>query len=179
MSETLVTTRDEDLCHCVRAFGEGYHIREQTLMDLLAYINTGRPPGRFLFSVLENNLHQSFQRADNSNLSALRDIVKWLHNNAPMDCWRSFDAVNRWIADGGLARIGETICMRCPAARSGKAECAYGRDTSELAEDQRSQLIDAAARAQEQCNHDELEAFARQDERDDASEKMERRHDEE
>ncbi len=70
---------------------------------LIEYILFGRRTGSFLRAVLENNLYQACARADDDNRYRLYDIVFFLTNYAPGDCWQSPATVDAWIARGGLA----------------------------------------------------------------------------
>lgn len=67
-----------------------------TLHSINEYVQTGQPIGGFLTAVLENNLVQSFNRADDRNIAAMFDIVSYLYNHCPMDCYGSPDKVEAW-----------------------------------------------------------------------------------
>lgn len=68
-----------------------------TLLGLRAYCKGRREPGGFLRAVLENDLVQAFQRADDENLEALFDIVSYLYNEVPSVCWGSPARVRAWL----------------------------------------------------------------------------------
>lgn len=88
------------LAHARRAnVPEGLH------EGLIAYILTGRPTGHFLRAILENDLSEACNRADEDTKYRLYDIVCFLYNYAPADCWRSPEAVGTWMAFGGMARF--------------------------------------------------------------------------
>jgi len=73
------------------------------------YVERGIKGGSFLTAVLSNNLVRAFQRADDGNTAAMLEWVRWLHNEAPRNCWGSEEKVAAWIKAGGLtglARIG-------------------------------------------------------------------------
>lgn len=53
------------------------------------YIEQGIPTGDFLRAVIENNLRESFARADHINGPRLQEIVQWFHWEAPSLCWGS------------------------------------------------------------------------------------------
>jgi len=72
-------------------------IPESTMMDINEYVHYRQPPGRFLRAVLENDLRESFARADLSNRAAMFDIVCYLHNFAPFNCWGSSERVKSWL----------------------------------------------------------------------------------
>jgi len=69
------------------------HIKE----SLQAYVKEGRPTGDFLRAVLENNLSESFGRADIQNRNRLFAIVSYIYNELPADCWGSADKVKNWL----------------------------------------------------------------------------------
>lgn len=50
------------------------------------------------YAVLSNNLIESFSCADDINSMMVRDLVFWLYNHAPSNCWGSPRAVSDWIA---------------------------------------------------------------------------------
>lgn len=52
-----------------------------------AWIEHGVPPGRFLSSVIENDLFSAVTRADSENLAALHAWVIFFHNFAPAECY--------------------------------------------------------------------------------------------
>ena len=69
----------------------------RTINSINRYVTKGIVPGDFLTAVLENKLVESFSRADLENLNALDDIVKYVYNEIPMDCWGSEEEVKSWI----------------------------------------------------------------------------------
>jgi hypothetical protein len=79
------------------------NVPESLHEGLTEYVLTGRPTGSFLRAVLESNLYQACNRADDDNRTHLYDIVFFLVNYAPGNCWQSPAAVNEWIRRGGLA----------------------------------------------------------------------------
>ena len=72
-------------------------IPEWTLHSLKSYIESSIPTGGFLKSVLENNLMESFNRADDENKEAISSIVKFLFNEAPANCFGSSERVEEWL----------------------------------------------------------------------------------
>lgn len=62
------------------------------------YIEQYCPTGGFLEAVLENNLVEAFGRADEVNRERMFDIVNFLYNEAPADCWGSPAKVEAWLA---------------------------------------------------------------------------------
>lgn len=73
------------------------------------YIEYGIPPGSFLEAVITNNLLESFARADEINAKRVGDIVKFMYQFAPLECWGSREAMEKWIKDGGLRGKGIAV----------------------------------------------------------------------
>ena len=61
------------------------------------YVEHGIPPGGFLNAVLENNLTESFARADQFAIENLRHIVAYIYWEIPGDCHGSPKIVSEWI----------------------------------------------------------------------------------
>ncbi len=59
------------------------------------YIEEGIMPGSFLKAVLEDRLHDAVVRCD--ILPQIRDIVVWVYNEAPSQCWGSPEKVRQWV----------------------------------------------------------------------------------
>ena len=70
------------------------HLRE----GLRDYLVHRQRPGRFLSSVLENNLAVAVLRGDEVSLAYLRELVLFLHNSAPSLAHGSPAAVEAWLA---------------------------------------------------------------------------------
>lgn len=75
-----------------------------TLQSINRYVRFGEPVGGFLTAVLENNLVQSFNRADERNIAAMFDIVSYLYNHCPLDCYGSPAKVEAWYKQHRDAR---------------------------------------------------------------------------
>ena len=69
-----------------------------TQEGLQNYVEHHYPVGHFLTAVLSNDLREAVNRADNDNLVALTEIVKWLFWNVPSVCWGSPENVRAWLA---------------------------------------------------------------------------------
>lgn len=65
---------------------------------LQRYIEQGEIPGGFLQAVIANNLCESFGRADEVNRVRMFDIVNFMHNEAPGQCWGSPAKMKAWAA---------------------------------------------------------------------------------
>lgn len=64
------------------------------------YIEHHRLPGGFIKACLENNLSEAMGRADGVNRQKLFDIVAFLYNEAPFECWGSIAKVDAWVKVG-------------------------------------------------------------------------------
>lgn len=65
--------------------------------SLKLYVEHRIRPGSFLQAVLENDLKQSFQRADSNNTRNMRNIVQFCYSSLPGNCWGSPNAVKNWL----------------------------------------------------------------------------------
>jgi len=74
-----------------------YNIPEHIKESLDAYVSERRPMGDFLCAVLENNLCESFGRADEKNRLCLFEIVSYIYNELPAPCWGSPEKVTKWL----------------------------------------------------------------------------------
>lgn len=52
--------------------------------------------GDFITAVLTNDLFKAVGRADLENKKALNDIVNYIYNNLPRQCWGSVENVEEW-----------------------------------------------------------------------------------
>ena len=71
-------------------------IPERTKRALQAWVEHGQLPGGFCAAVISNDLTEAVNRADDENLAALPEIVRWLYNKAPCGCWGSPEHVKNW-----------------------------------------------------------------------------------
>jgi len=72
---------------------------------LRRYFVDHQPAGDFLTAVLENNLAESFHRADEENREALRVFVAYLFNEAPSGSWGNPERVRAWLAQQPTAAV--------------------------------------------------------------------------
>ncbi len=79
-------------------------VPEHTRDTLVKYIESGVPTGSFVQAVLENNLRETFGRADHINSQHIGTICAWLYNFAPSSCWGSPDRVQNWYEAHKAAR---------------------------------------------------------------------------
>jgi hypothetical protein len=68
------------------------------LNALRAYAIHHSEVGHFLTAVLSNDLVEAFGRADIGSRLALNDIVTYVVNAFPSDCWGSKEKVAAWLA---------------------------------------------------------------------------------
>ena len=68
------------------------------------YVLKGVPLGGFLQAVLENNLMEAFKRADVENRERMYDIVSYVYNKMPSDCWGSPKKVAAWLTQKAQER---------------------------------------------------------------------------
>ena len=67
------------------------------------YVKVGCQPGGFLIAVLSNDLREAFARADQENIAAMFEIVKYCWNEIPSECWGSPEKVNDWLTRDWMA----------------------------------------------------------------------------
>jgi hypothetical protein len=68
------------------------------LHDLYAYLREGQHLGGFLEAVVCNDLKETFRLADDINSEFIREYVKELYQNAPMQAWGSREKYQEWLA---------------------------------------------------------------------------------
>lgn len=72
-------------------------MRQDMKEALDRYAQDGIETGGFLRAVLENNLYKAFSRADYQNRTDLFNIVCYVYNELPMNCWGSPEKVDKWL----------------------------------------------------------------------------------
>jgi len=82
--------------------GTGYDIRPDILEAVQLHVAYGQPCGHFLSAVLCDHLKDAVRRADEHNVTRIRDLVKLLFNRAPAECWGSKEKVAAWRSVGGM-----------------------------------------------------------------------------
>ena len=77
---------------------------------LMRYVYQHVATGSFLRAVLENDLAQAAMRGDPVGRYHMANIVDWLFEYAPSDCWGSPAAVTHWLGDApDLARLRDLV----------------------------------------------------------------------
>lgn len=64
---------------------------------LVRYFNDHESGGHFLTALLENDLMEAINRADNTNQKAIPAYAKWLYNWADLKAYGSKAKVKAWI----------------------------------------------------------------------------------
>ena len=62
----------------------------------------GLEPGGFMFALLSNDLRRSCELADAISGPAIFEIVSYIYNELPSNCWGSPEKVKAWLELGGL-----------------------------------------------------------------------------
>ena len=81
-----------------------YQFRDWTIpthmmVGLERYVEEHCPVGHFLTAVLENNLKEAVNRADDYNLNNLPVYVHYLYNEVDARCWGSPEKVKKWLEE--------------------------------------------------------------------------------
>ena len=63
-----------------------------------AHADERRPCGDFVTAVLENDLSAAFLWADPNSRAAMHEIMLYVCNEIPGDCWGSRKIVRAWLA---------------------------------------------------------------------------------
>jgi hypothetical protein len=73
---------------------------------LVAYVTERREPGRFLRSVLENNLREAVMRMSPPRFDDLRALLLFLFSHVPDPCWGDVGRVQAWLEDDSVPDVG-------------------------------------------------------------------------
>lgn len=71
--------------------------------------------GHFVSAILENDLVEAYNRADEPNTALMLVYVRWLYNDAPSGSWRK-ENLETWAEHGGLVGL-----MKERAAEGGQS----------------------------------------------------------
>ena len=71
------------------------------------YLEDGIQAGGFLTACLKNDLVGAVGKAGSDNLKALPEIVRWIYNEAPDNCWGSKEKVCDWMDKQYMASSNE------------------------------------------------------------------------
>ena len=73
-----------------------------TMGAINRYVNEGLPPGSFVTAVLCNDLFNAIGTADEDNIVALPEIVRYVYNELPGGAWGNLNKMNAWMKKGGV-----------------------------------------------------------------------------
>lgn len=62
------------------------------------YVQHHIPTGSFLRACLENDLREAVARADHQNIHLLPEVVSYMYNELPFNCWGSPERVKAWLS---------------------------------------------------------------------------------
>lgn len=74
-----------------------YNIPKLIKQGIDRYAKKGVPTGGFLKAVLCNDLFEAVGRAGDESESALKQIVQYVYNEIPGNCWGSLEQYDAWI----------------------------------------------------------------------------------
>ena len=72
-------------------------IPKGTIKALNRYVNDRQETGGFLYAVLCNDLRNAVSHADNDNIEVIPQIVMYIYNELPSNCWGSEKKVKSWL----------------------------------------------------------------------------------
>ena len=81
-----------------------FYIPEHMRHGLIDYVDNGAPAGDFLTAIICNDLKKAVMYADEINLQNIPAYVNYFYNYAPLDCWGSKSAMDKWIAKKSMER---------------------------------------------------------------------------
>ncbi len=94
--EVIDTMREHTIIK-VKRENMSYEIPKYTKEALDSYVKDRIPTGSFLIAVLTNDLFKAFERADDNNMTCLKEICCYIYNELPMDCYGSVEKVKEWL----------------------------------------------------------------------------------
>ena len=65
--------------------------------SLRLYVEHRVAPCGFLCAVLTNDLQGAFAKADDKNRQRMLEIVRYVYNELPSECWGSKEKVKTWL----------------------------------------------------------------------------------
>jgi hypothetical protein len=99
-----------------RQHPEYSRIPEHILHGVYAYVDQHQATGHFLACVLSNDLFGAVARADKEAGAALRELVVFITNEVPLNCYGSADKIKQWLnviswTPAMLARFKEAYAL--------------------------------------------------------------------
>ncbi len=80
----------------IRAAAVHRRVPSHIVDGFVLWVTHGLKPGQFVTAVLENNLANSFLRADPTNRRAMLEIVTFVYEDLPLTCWGSKEKMKAW-----------------------------------------------------------------------------------
>jgi hypothetical protein len=71
---------------------------EHLIPSITRYTQARIPTGGFLKAVLSNDLREAILLADDVNIDLLPQIVRYIYNEVPSECWGSPEKARTWLA---------------------------------------------------------------------------------
>lgn len=97
--------RVEALCELAASCG----LPVTTYHDVVAYVLRGQPLGHFLTALITNDLRETCIRADDDSKYQIWNVVFFLYNHAPMECWGSPERYRKWVEIRGFEGLQQTL----------------------------------------------------------------------
>ena len=103
---------------------QGFEIPAYMREGLRLYVEEGIPPGSFLTSVIENDLMQAVDRADDRNIRNLPAYANYFYNHTPSACHGSREKMKAWIEacrkkrEAAMNATGVNYSNKCPECGS-------------------------------------------------------------
>lgn len=89
-----------------------YHIRDDMVEALRRYIDDRIHPGSFLSHIICDSLSNAVSFSDDDNLANLPAFVHYLYNEAPNDCWGSYEKMQQWLNKDQQSRDEDIAASR-------------------------------------------------------------------
>lgn len=74
-----------------------YGIPEYMHGGIVCFYENGLPPGHFLSAIIDNDLKEVFNTADDTNAACVKAYVMWFYNCAPSGTWGHAGATEEWL----------------------------------------------------------------------------------
>ena len=65
---------------------------------IIRYYENGFGPGHFFSALINNDLQETYARADDTNVNRIKNYIMWFYNYAPGGSWGYPNAVEDWLA---------------------------------------------------------------------------------
>lgn len=99
------------------------------LHALQRWAATGAEPGHFVRAVVRNDFMGAISHADDRSLAAIREIMWYVYNQLPGDCWQRnptvSETLDKWQRQGGLVGL-EMQWEQEQAKKAASTSCVHG-----------------------------------------------------